>query len=131
MNAALAKLMIFVYGLSIAGYVLLDSGHEILHTLKSNLHHHEEEHHRHDDHTDPHHKNSSDHHVEDHQSIFTPDTDQSAESKDLVKIFSFLLFFQSPSAFIITDHSADLYGNGLLQKLLTLTRAPLTPPPLG
>jgi ABC-type nickel/cobalt efflux system permease component RcnA len=128
MNVVLAKLMILVYGLSIAGYVLLDSGHEILHTLKSNLHHHEEEHH-HNQHD--HHDNAAPHHVEDHQSIFTPDIDQSAESKDWVQIFSFLLFFQTPSALFIPGHSADFYGNGLFQKLLTLTRAPLTPPPLA
>lgn len=120
--------MILVYGLSIAGYVLLDSGHEILHTLKSNLHHHEEEHH-HNQHD--HHDNAAPHHVEDHQSIFTPDIDQSAESKDWVQIFSFLLFFQTPSALFIPGHSVDFYGNGLLQKLLTLTQAPLTPPPLA
>lgn len=131
MNASLAKLMIFVYGLSIAGYVLLDGGHEVLHTVKSNLHHHEQEHPHHDHEEHDHDDNTSHHHVEDHQSIFTPHTDQSIDSKDSVQIFSFLLFFQPPAAVFIPDHSAELLGNGLLQKLLALTQAPLTPPPLG
>jgi|SRR5688572_6845211 len=129
MNALFAKLLIFVYGLSITGYVLLDGGHEFLHTLKNNLHHHEESHHDHDEHAD--HDSKTHHKVEDHQSIFTPETGQTTESKDSVKIFNFLLFFQPPAAFIITNPSADLHDNGLLQKLLTQTRAPLTPPPLG
>lgn len=123
MAAALAKLMILVYGLSIAGYVLLDSGHEVLHAIKSNLHHHVEEHHH--DHTDAH------HHVEDHQNILTPATDQSTESTNSAKTFGFLLFFQSPSPIVTIRDAGDLHGNCLLQKLLTLTRVPLTPPPLG
>jgi len=130
MNAILAKLLIFAYGLSIAGYVLLDGGHEILHAFKNKLHHHEDEHHHRDqnEHSDHHDRH---HHIEDHQSAFTPDTDQATESKDPVNIFSFLLFFQTPSALIISGHSIDLYSNELLQNFHSLNRAPLTPPPLG
>jgi hypothetical protein len=125
MTAVFAKLMVFIYGLSIAGYVLLDGGHELLHAFKKRT----EVFHNHDKHTD--HNSDLHHHVEDHQRVFVPDTDQSTASKGSVKIFSFLLFFQAPPEFTIHDSSGDLHGNGLTQKLLTLKRTPLTPPPLG
>lgn len=121
MNTILAKLLILVYGLSITGYVLLDSMHETLHAIKSELHHHEIKH-------TPDHNHQ--HHVEDHQDVFTPQDESSTEAKSTVKIFSLLLFYHSPINYIIPPISTTLKGNGLLKKLLTLTKAPLTPPPL-
>ncbi len=114
MNHILAKLMILIYGISIAGYVLLDGGHTVLHNLKNKLHHH----------------NHGHHHVEDHQDIFTPDVSHS-DTQDSVKIFGFLLFYQTPVDYSVLNLPGNLNVNGLFKKLLTLTQAPLTPPPLS
>jgi hypothetical protein len=120
MTATLSKLLILIYGVSIAGYVLLDGSHALMHVLKSELHHHKIDHHSH-----------GHHHVEDHQHIFTPDTDEPTESKDSIKIFSFLLFYQTPADYSVFNVVGNLEVNGLSKKILTVTRAPLTPPPLS
>src|SRR5688572_1650440 len=108
MNAAFAKLLILMYSFSMTGYVLLDGLHEALHTIKNELHHHEIKH----AHSQGHHH----HHVEDHQDVFTLQDESSDESKSTRKIFSLLLFYQTPVHYLVSKISGDLKGNGLFKK---------------
>lgn len=111
-----AKLILLIYGLSIAGYVLLDAVHEVLHQFKNNIHHHEHDHHHAHDH----------HHVEDHHGASALEED---ENTSLV-IYYFHLFFQRiakqelPVAF---DHEG---GESTLVIFESLTFPPSTPPPM-
>ncbi len=117
MNTALAKLLILIYGLSITGYSLLDGGHEILHSFKNALHHHEVDHHH-------------GHDVNDHHTIFTQGDEDSASITDSIEIFGFLLFYHSPTDYLIFKSDSNNSFIGLFKKLPTLSQAPLTPPPL-
>ena len=118
MKALFAKFLIVVYSLSVTGYVLLDSLHEAAHVVKSELHQHHAVH----DHDH--------HHVEDHQHVFTPVDKPDVDTKSSVKIFSLLLFYSTPLQYYIPTISDIQKDNGLFEKLITVARAPLTPPPL-
>ncbi|MBN8650490.1 MAG: hypothetical protein J0L67_03635 [Cytophagales bacterium] len=120
MTVPLARLLILIYGLSIAGYVLLDSTHEILHAFKSKTHQHSNYH------THTHFKT---HHVEDHQ-VFSQDHLTKQESSISVKIFGFHLFFQAPPIAISVTPANRFINNGLFDKVRTVPHTPLIPPPL-
>lgn len=112
-----AKLILLIYGLSIAGYVLLDGVHEVLHQFKNNIHHHEHDHH----HSHDHH-----HHVEDHHVVPTA---AASEESPTVVIYYFHLFFQNVEklTFPLTLHVTNKAL--VYDKVPTLTFPPPTPPP--
>lgn len=114
-----AKLILLIYGLSIAGYVLLDATHEVLHQFKNNLHHA----HNHDNH----HHSHSHHHVEDHH-VTSGGSGQKADTN--IVIYYFHLFFQR-----IAAHTFPLSIERSWQQAVELSFEnpvfpPHTPPPM-
>lgn len=120
----LARLLLLIFGLSVVGYVLLDGGHELLHTLKTSFHKHEvaEHHHGHQ------HKH---HHIEDHKEIFAPDNDQEPSKKTSVQISYFFFYFQQPIEYVVTLAVSEDFKRCLFNKYIDFSIAPLTPPPLA
>lgn len=109
-----AKLILLIYGLSIAGYVLLDATHEVLHQFKNSIHHHEHDHHH----------SHSHHHIDDHQ-VMPEDTDG---SKNIV-IYYFHLFFQNVEVPSLQTTEESKAGVACLVFFENPTFPPLTPPP--
>lgn len=107
-----AKLILLIYGLSIAGYVLLDASHEVLHQFKNSIHHHEHDHHH------------SHHHIDDHQ-VLPEDTD---DSRNIV-IYYFHLFFQNGEVPSLQTTEESKAGVACLTFFENPTFPPLTPPP--
>jgi hypothetical protein len=109
----LAKFLLLIFGLSVAGYVLLDFGHELLH--KTKLHTHQIAEH---------------HHIEDHQQLFTPDSQQQSQ-KIAVEISYFFFYFQKPIEYTLAQAlEADSKGC-LFNKFIDISIPPATPPPLA
>jgi len=121
----LAKFLLLIFGLSVAGYVLLDGGHELLHTLKTNLHQHKVVAHNHS------HFNHGHHHVEDHQQLFISGDHGEREKKSSVQISYFFFYFQQPIKYILAQALDEDFKTCLFNKFINLSIPPFTPPPLA
>lgn len=111
-----AGILASIYTLSIAGYVVLDGTHELLHVLRSSLHHHKHIH------------GYSHHHVEDHHHI-NLDSDSTKDVK--VVIYYFHLFFQEAERKNTFLYQYRVEWKSFKTIFTNLCFPPATPPPLA
>lgn len=116
MIRASARIVLFIFTLSIVLFPLLEAGHDVLHHFENEFHHH----------TASHHHTLKDHHVHDHH-----DLDEQEEESTAGAYFSFLFaFFFRQYKTPVTRSNIPLSYNDVFNCVYnSITQCPPTPPP--
>lgn len=110
----LAILLIIVYGISILGFSILETGHAVLHVFKNSIHYHAHGHH---------------HAAEDHKVLVTSDESSDADT-DSIGIGCYFLFFDNLTHRTKVFLSQNQHFCEPGTRLASTVRVPFIPPPI-